>query len=69
MGSEFAATVCELLNWTTPADRAKTQQCLSLLEQLETENIIQLPQKAGNKGSEAALNAIEMANLKKQLNF
>ncbi|WP_338117659.1 6,7-dimethyl-8-ribityllumazine synthase [Tepidanaerobacter syntrophicus] len=25
--------------------------------------------KAGNKGSEAALSAIEMANLKKQLNF
>ncbi|HHX22426.1 MAG: Druantia anti-phage system protein DruA [Tepidanaerobacteraceae bacterium] len=53
--SEFAATVCELLNWTTPAGRAKTQQCLSFLEQLEAENIIQLPKKAGNRKDKSNL--------------
>jgi hypothetical protein len=26
---EFAATVCELLGWTTPAGRAKQMQCIT----------------------------------------
>lgn len=40
---EFAETVCELLDWNTPAGRAKWHPCLEFLEQLETEGIIQLP--------------------------
>lgn len=40
---EFAATVCELLGWTTPAGRAKQMQCITFLEKLEAEGIIQLP--------------------------
>ncbi len=40
---EFAGTVCELLNWNTPAGKAKWQPCLEFLEILEAEGIIQLP--------------------------
>jgi len=40
---EFAGTVCELLDWNTPAGRAKQMQCVSFLEKLEAERIIQLP--------------------------
>ncbi|MDK2991328.1 MAG: hypothetical protein PWP48_561 [Clostridiales bacterium] len=41
---ELASTVCEFLDWTTPAGRPKTPQCLLLLQKLETEGIIQLPE-------------------------
>lgn len=41
---EFAETVCELLNWNTPAGKAKWQPCLEFLERLEAEGTIQLPQ-------------------------
>ena len=40
---ELAATICEILEWTTPAGRAKTPQCMGMLIQLETEGILQLP--------------------------
>jgi len=40
---ELAGTVCEILNWTTPAGRAKIKQCLDLLELLEADGILQLP--------------------------
>lgn len=40
---EFAETVCELLNWNTPAGRAKWQPCLEFLGILETEGVVQLP--------------------------
>jgi len=41
--SEIAGTVCEMLNWTTPAGNAKLPQCKAFLSELETEGIIQLP--------------------------
>lgn len=40
---ELAATVCEFLNWTTPAGRTKTPQCVAFLEKLEESGIIELP--------------------------
>jgi len=40
---ELAATVCELLNWNTPAGKAKQIQCVAFLEILEKEKVIQLP--------------------------
>ena len=40
---ELAGTVCEILNWTTPAGRAKIKQCLDFLEILEADGIVQLP--------------------------
>lgn len=40
---ELAATVCEFLEWTTPAGRAKIPQCRSFLEKLEQAGFIELP--------------------------
>ena len=40
---ELAGTVCEFLNWTTPAGRAKTPQCVAFLVELEEAGIIELP--------------------------
>jgi hypothetical protein len=40
---ELAGTVCEFLNWTTPAGRAKTPQCVAFLVKLEEAGIIKLP--------------------------
>ena len=42
---ELAATVCELLEWTTPAGRPKVGQCRAFLNKLESEDIIKLPTK------------------------
>jgi hypothetical protein len=41
--SETAGTVCEMLNWTTPAGNAKLPQCKAFLSKLEEEGIIELP--------------------------
>lgn len=40
---ELASTVCEFLDWTTDADRPKTDSCLGLLEKMEAEGMITLP--------------------------
>ena len=40
---ELAVTICEFLNWTTPAGRAKRPQCTSFLETLEEAGLIKLP--------------------------
>jgi hypothetical protein len=40
---ELAATICELLDWNTPAGRAKVPQCAEFLRILEEGRIIQLP--------------------------
>lgn len=42
--TEFAATVCEALDWLTPAGRPKTPQCRAMLVQLEAEGIVELPE-------------------------
>lgn len=41
--TELAATLCEILEWTTPAGRSKTPQCIEMLVQLESEGVLQLP--------------------------
>jgi hypothetical protein len=41
--SEMAGTVCEILNWTTPAGNAKLPQCKAFLGMLEEEGLIKLP--------------------------
>ncbi|MBE3036294.1 MAG: DUF4338 domain-containing protein [Candidatus Atribacteria bacterium] len=40
---ELAGTICDILGWTTPSGRAKMQQCLVFLAQLEVEGILKLP--------------------------
>lgn len=41
--NEYAATVCEALEWLTPAGKPKTAPCIVMLVQLESEGILQLP--------------------------
>lgn len=41
--TELARTLCEFLEWTTPAGKVKTLQCLSFLEKLEEEGLLELP--------------------------
>lgn len=41
--SELASTICELIDWTTPAGSAKMGQCITFLEQLEKEGVLKLP--------------------------
>jgi len=41
--TELAKTLCEFLGWTTPAEKAKTPQCISFLVTLEEAGIIKLP--------------------------
>lgn len=55
---ELSATVCELLNWTTPAGKPKLQQCLTMLDELESEHIVQLPPKR-KRNENSALPKIE----------
>lgn len=44
--SEFAKTICEFLEWTTPAGKAKEPQCKEFLEMLEKEGVLTLPPKS-----------------------
>ncbi|MDD4637521.1 MAG: DUF4338 domain-containing protein [Bacteroidales bacterium] len=41
--TELTRTICEFLEWTTPAGRAKTPQCRAFLELLEKSGLIELP--------------------------
>ncbi|MDP2625866.1 MAG: DUF4338 domain-containing protein [Candidatus Rokubacteria bacterium] len=42
---ELARTVCELLEWTRPNGGLKGRECLDLLERLERDGLIELPEK------------------------
>lgn len=48
--SELAGTVCEFIDWNTPAGRAKIPQCLECLAKLEEEGLITLPPLRPNGG-------------------
>ncbi len=41
--TELASTICELLEWATPSGGAKREQCVTFLDQLEREGILELP--------------------------
>jgi hypothetical protein len=41
--SEIIATVCETLEWLTPAGRPKTDACTKLLNRLQDDGILRLP--------------------------
>jgi hypothetical protein len=41
--TELTRTICEFLEWTTTAGRAKTPQCRAFLELLEEAGLIELP--------------------------
>ncbi|MFH1315525.1 MAG: IS4 family transposase [Candidatus Uhrbacteria bacterium] len=42
---ELASTICEHLKWTSPNGSNKIHSCLSLLEELEKQEVIVLPEK------------------------
>ncbi|HEY6273392.1 MAG TPA: Druantia anti-phage system protein DruA [Terriglobales bacterium] len=42
--TEIARTLCELLEWTRPNGGLKNHECRHLLERLQTEGFLQLPQ-------------------------
>ena len=46
---ELAGTVCEILNWSTPAGRPKIRQCLDFFDILEADGIEQLPPRQPSK--------------------
>ena len=46
---ELAHTVCELIEWTRPNGGLKARECLDLLERLETDGLIKLPEKRAGK--------------------
>lgn len=41
--AELARTLCEHLNWRTPNGKAKVESCLTMLEKLEAQSVVQLP--------------------------
>ncbi len=45
---ELANTICELIGWITPSGKAKEQQCMAFLKELEREGVIQLPPLKGS---------------------
>ena len=50
--TEIARTVCELLEWTRPSGGLKNHECRQLLERLQAEGFLQLPEmrKLGGRG-------------------
>jgi len=50
--TEIARTVCELLEWKRPSGGLKNHECRQLLERLQAEGFLQLPEvrKLGGKG-------------------
>jgi hypothetical protein len=54
--TEIARTVCELLEWTRPRGGLKNHECRQLLERLQAEGFLQLPdlRKRGGRGPRRA---------------
>jgi len=54
--TEIARTVCELLEWTRPNGRLKNHECRQLLERLQAEGFLKLPEvrKLGGRGPRRA---------------
>jgi hypothetical protein len=54
--TEIARTICELLEWKRPSGRLKNHECRQLLERLQAEGFLQLPdlRKLGGKGPRRA---------------
>jgi Domain of unknown function (DUF4338) len=54
--TEIARTVCELLEWKRPCGELKNHECRQLLERLEAEGLLRLPdlRKLGGRGPRRA---------------
>jgi len=49
--TEIARTICELLEWTRPSGGLKNHECRQLLEQLQAEGFLELPELRKRGGS------------------
>ena len=49
--SELVQTICEYLQWVTPAGRYKVDSCGKALMKLEAQGLVRLPTKRASKGS------------------
>ena len=47
--TELANTVCELLEWKRPNGRLKSWECLDLLEGLQSQGLLRLPEKRARR--------------------
>lgn len=47
--TELANTVCELFDWKRPTGRLKTVECLQFLEHLQTQGILDLPDRQAGR--------------------
>ena len=54
---ELAHTVCELLDWKRPSGGLKARECRDLLERLEGQGVLRLPEKKSN-GSKTVVKRI-----------
>ena len=54
--TEIARTICELVEWTRPGGGLKNHECRQLLEQLQAEGFLKLPElrQRGGKGPRRA---------------
>ncbi len=54
--TEMARTICELLEWTRPSGGLKNHECRQLLERLQAEGLLKLPdlRKRGGRGPRRA---------------
>jgi hypothetical protein len=57
--TELACIICELLDWTTLSGRAKKQQCIAFLDQLESEGIIKLPSRVVRNKAQRSIQEID----------
>jgi len=57
---ELAHTVCELLDWKRPSGGLKARECRDLLERLECQGVLRLPEKKSN-GSKTVVKRIVAA--------
>lgn len=58
---ELAHTVCELLDWKRPSGRLKARECRDLLERLEGQGVLRLPEKKSNGSKTVAKQRIATA--------
>jgi len=58
--TELANTICENLQWVAPNGRNKVESCIQLLEKLNSEGKIKLPEKR-NRGNRASRRVVPTA--------
>lgn len=65
---ELCATICEIIEWTTPAGKCKTSACGEFLEVLEEDGLISLPPKRKYKIEKKERKALDIEINEKEIN-